>query len=75
MKAIKTKYIGPTNFKGARIKASDCDSNSITIPYPHELDSHQAHMLAAVKLCEKMQWPIKLIQGSLGNDYVHVFKP
>ena len=36
MQAIQTKYIGPTNTKGARIKAF-CAAGSITIPYNYEL--------------------------------------
>ena len=35
MKAIITKYIGPTDTRGSRIKASDEDGNSITIGYDH----------------------------------------
>ena len=32
-KAIITRYLGPTNTKGARIVASDGDGNRITVPY------------------------------------------
>ena len=30
MKAIETRYIGPTDYKGARIKADDGDGNTTT---------------------------------------------
>ncbi|TXH40544.1 MAG: hypothetical protein E6Q97_39425 [Desulfurellales bacterium] len=36
MQAIQTRYLGPTNSRGSRIKAW-CDRGSITIPYPHHL--------------------------------------
>lgn len=53
MKAIQTKFIPATNTKGSRIKAFDCDDNSITIPYPYELDSPCAHKKAAIALRDK----------------------
>ena len=37
MTAILTKYLGPTDHKGARIKAWSVGGRSVTIPYPHEL--------------------------------------
>jgi len=55
MQAITTKYIGPSNTKGSRIKAT-CDAGSITIPYPHELSGEEAHAQAAMALCRKLQW-------------------
>lgn len=73
MKAIITKYIAATNTKSSRIKASDCDHNSVTISYPHELDVEAAHRLAAKKLCEKLGWGGKLVTGGLKNSYVHTF--
>ena len=54
MKAITTKYIGPTNYRGSRIKASDEDGNAITISYPHELSGEEVYRKAAVALCTKI---------------------
>lgn len=73
MKAIVTKYHGPTNFKGSRITASDEDGNRTTISYPHELSGEAVHRKAAEALCEKMGWGRTLIGGSLKNGYVFVF--
>lgn len=73
MKAIVTKYMGPTNFRGARIKASDEDGNNITIGYDHALNSEDAHRKAAEALRDKMKWQGKLICGSLKHGYVFVF--
>lgn len=56
MKAILTKYVGPSNTRGGRIIASDSDNNRVTISYPHELSSEQAHRKAAEALCKKMNW-------------------
>lgn len=73
MKAITTKYLGATNTRGARIVASDQDNNRVVIPYPHELNTEQAHEAAAKALCLKMQWTGRLIAGSLNRGYVFVF--
>jgi hypothetical protein len=75
MKAIKTKYKGPTNYRGSRIIASDEDGNKVTISYPYELSGEAVHRKAAEALCDKMQWTGKhgLIAGSLKNGYVFVF--
>lgn len=73
MKAIKTIYLSPTDKRGARIKATDLDRNSITIPYDHCLCDAANHVAAAQALCDKMDWPGKRLAGSLSNYYVHVF--
>ena len=73
MKAIVTKYHGPTNFKGARITASDEDGNRVTIPYPYELSGEAVHRKAAEALCSKMKWTGKLVAGGIKNGYVFVF--
>lgn len=51
--AIETKYIGPTNTRGGRIKA-ECYGGNVTIPYPHELSTEDAHKAAAQALIDKM---------------------
>jgi hypothetical protein len=73
MKAIFTKYHGPTNFKGSRISASDSDGNRVTISYPYELSGEAVHRAAADALCKKMNWTGELVGGSLKNGYVFVF--
>lgn len=72
MKAIKTKFIPCSNFKGARITASDGDGNRVVISYPHEASA--PHWLAAQALCQKMGWKGRLAQGWLKpGDEVFVF--
>ena len=73
MKAIFTKYHGPTNTRGSRISASDQDGNRITISYPYELSGEAVHRKAADALCTKMHWTGKLTGGSVRNGYVFVF--
>ena len=73
MKAITTKFLGPTATKGSRIAASDEDGNRVTIPYRSTLSSYTAHRAAANTLRKKMSWPGVLIGGSIKNGYVWVF--
>ena len=73
MKAIVTKYHGPTDTRGSRISASDEDGNRISISYPDELNSADAHAKAAGVLCDKLGWHGSLVSGSLKNGFVFVW--
>lgn len=58
MQAIHTKYIGPTNSRGSRIKAYTADGMGFkgftaTIPYPHQLSGVACHFEAVKALIEK----------------------
>ena len=75
MKAIRTKYHGPTDTRGSRITASDEDGNRVSIPYPYELSGEAVHRKAADRLCEKMNWTGQLAGGSLKDGYVFVWLP
>lgn len=55
MQAIQTRYLGPTNTRGSRIKAW-CSAGSITIAYPHDLSGDAVHRKAALKLLDKLEW-------------------
>jgi len=74
--AIETKYIGPTNFKGSRIKAS-CAAGSITVNYLSELDVEENHFNAAFTLIKKLGWHEKSPKnkwrgGGVKKGYVFV---
>ena len=56
--AIRTRYHGPTDTKGARITASRAGdfilpAQRVTIPYPHELDRDEAHAAAAMAFLDR----------------------
>lgn len=53
MQAITTKYIGPSNTKGARIKAT-CGGQSLTLGYRHDLSGSGVHAVAAMALARKL---------------------
>ena len=77
MQAIQTRYLGPTNSRGSRIKAWAA-AGSITIGYPHELSGQACHRKAAEALLEKLEWTKEnygegLLGGCLPNgDYCFV---
>lgn len=73
MKAIETRYFGPTDRRGARIKATDGDGNNVTISYPYELSGEAVHRQAAEALRDKMQWKGELVGGSTKRGYCFVF--
>ena len=75
MKAITTRFLGPTATKGSRIAASDQDGNRVTITYESHSDTEDAHRKAANTLCYKMGWPTDLASGSIKGGYVFVFLP
>jgi hypothetical protein len=73
MQCITTKFIGPTDTKGGRIKATTgSGKHSATIDYPYE-DSRNAHALAALNLARKMGWAGTLIEGVAKTGSVFVF--
>lgn len=61
-KAIRTKYVGPTNSRGGRLIADDGDGNRTVVPYAHRLSPHENHRVAFLVLSEKMQWPVAKAQ-------------
>lgn len=73
MQAIQTRYLCPTNSRGARIKAW-AQAGSITIDYPHELSGQACHRAAAEALALKFKWDGQLLGGQLENgDYAFVW--
>jgi len=82
MQAIVTKYIGPTNYRGSRVKAS-CQAGTITLPWSYELGVNENHDKAAMALAFKLGWDEarygKLVGGGMpdgtGNAYVFCQRP
>lgn len=71
--AITTKFIGPTNTRQARIKAT-ADVGSITIPWDYGLDTTENHRAAARALATTWGWEGQWMGGSLsGAGYVFVW--
>lgn len=79
MQAIVTKFLGPTNVRGSRVKAT-CEAGSVTLSWDHALNSEGNHDAAAKALAHKLGWDKgwhgELVGGGLpdttGNCYVFV---
>ena len=68
MQAITTRYLGPTNYRGARVKASaGTYRESVTIPYSYgdQRMDEDAHAAAALLLARKLGWPGRLVCGEV----------
>lgn len=88
MKSITCKFIGATNTKPARIKASDGDNThtvgvhsdppSIPKAYFYKISEKwlaEPERRAAIGLALKLEWRGKLIQGGTKDGSVFVFLP
>ncbi len=81
MQAIETRFIGQTNTKPSRIKATACGVASLTMSkYAAEEKSpdrgnHEAdtHRVVAEALRDKLGWKGNLICGGTKRGYVFVF--
>ena len=56
MQYIETKYLSPTTYKGARIKATTSSGTSKTISYPYHLSGVDCHAEALKELMKKLDW-------------------
>lgn len=66
--AITTKYLCPTNFKGARIKA-EAEAGSITIVWDHSLNREENFIAAAKTLMGKLEWKGELVGGCMKSGH------
>jgi hypothetical protein len=76
MIAIQTKYLGPTNSRGSRIKAFTCTGFAVTIPYPYEYSHELCHFQAVKELVKKHHLEVNLTDmrfGGVDNGYVFCF--
>jgi hypothetical protein len=76
MVAIQTKYIGPTNSRGSRIKAWTDTGFSTTISYDYGLEDEARHFKAVKAMVESngLDWDLKNMRcGGTKNGYVFCF--
>lgn len=72
MKAIQTRFLGPTDYKPSRIKAFDCAGNSRTYNMHYNVDCE--HRIAAETFIKDMGWNVDILGGGTikGKDMVWV---
>ncbi len=78
---IITKFLGATNHRGSRIKATS-ERVSVTIGYDHAISSHGAHRAAAQALTDKInknphplatQWKLSDDDGEMPDGSGYAF--
>lgn len=69
--AIVTKYLGPTNHRGSRVKAT-CEAGSVTVAWDDALDVADNHAKAVRALLIKLDWDRSFIGGGTKDGYVFV---
>jgi len=67
MQAISTKYIGPTNYRGSRVKA-EADAGSVTISWEYGLNSDANHARAALYLMRLLDWDSSNVHSGTIRD-------
>ena len=64
MKAIRTKYIGPSDRKGSRVSATTGEKGQrVVLTWDNARNASDMHAVAARTLADKYQWQGKLIGG------------
>jgi len=67
MTVIKTKYLSPTNTKGARIKAS-ANHMAVIIPYDYSLNNEAVHFEAVKELVKAFNLTWDITNMGFGSD-------
>jgi hypothetical protein len=73
--AIVTKFLGPTDHRGSRIKAT-AEAGSITVSWDHGLGVEENHLKAATALAWRFGWlddGSKLHGGTLPSNDGYAF--
>jgi len=70
--AIQTKFLSPTNHRGARISAK-CDAGKIVVQWDYSMNPDRNHAHAAKVLVTKLGWDGQWVSGGLPDgSVVHV---
>lgn len=70
MLAIKTKFLGPTNYRGARVVATS-DRGRIVVNWDYEIGSSENHVQASKALADHIEKCMNDgIQGRTRLEYV-----
>ena len=74
---VITKYQGPTNSRGSRVKATSGSGKTATVSWDHTLDAHDNHAAAATSLVWKVLGipadNLTLVGGTLPTDDGYAF--
>lgn len=78
--ALVTKYLGPTNTRGSRIRARRADHRTgdpeVAVLYDYALNTTENHLAAVQALASKLQWDGargRWVTGGTAEGLVAVF--
>ena len=70
--AIRTRFYGPTNFRGSCTRAK-CEAGTVRVPYEYAWDAEANHLNAMHTLATKLGWGLDGWEyGVFNNDYYWV---
>tara|TARA_A100001201_G_scaffold142095_2_gene139314 strand:+ start:278 stop:595 length:318 start_codon:yes stop_codon:yes gene_type:complete len=74
---IRTKYLGPTNYRGSRITATHKrdgeQTQRVTLSWNHSLDGLENAKAAALALCAKWPYEQTMTLVACGFDHDHYY--
>lgn len=72
---VRTRYIGPTDFRGSRVSAVNvCSGTRITIGWDDALNSEENHELAATRIASKLGHTVVSHCSEKNGGYLFVCK-
>ena len=74
--AVRARYLGPTNYRGSRIKVTRMDARtedkSLTVPWNHALGLAENYAAAIRAYLDMMEWEGMWAMGGGTDGYVAV---
>lgn len=70
--AITTKFLGATNSRGSRVKAT-AEAGSLTVSWDYGLDATANHEIVAQALADRFGWKGEIVGAATPNSSGYVF--
>lgn len=75
MQAVFTKFLGPTTYRGARIRVTTGGGITKIIPCDDRKGHLENHRLAVLKVLKELDWTGKWVAGDLKTGFAYVRVP
>ena len=72
MQAIETRYLGPTDMRGSRVKATTESGRTLTLDWDSALSSEANHTQCARMLAEQMEGGREWYRAGVKHGFVFV---
>lgn len=70
--SIRTKYHGPSNYRGSRVSATSTSGHRLMLEWDDALNTDENHTAAAAALARKLGWPGDWHGGATDEGYCFV---